>query len=319
MKTKLFIILSLIIVQFSIVYCQSAKGLHTVKVSNLQELQGYFSYKPDADIIISAHRGGMLPGYPENCIESCEKTLSLIPSFFEIDPRFTKDGVMVLMHDADIKRTTNGEGLVSDYTYKELQQFNLKDRDGNVTPYKIPTIVEMFEWGKEKTVFNLDNKDNGPHTWDYYIKQLKEGGEWYPYKNIMLSVRSLKEAMYYWENGVNDRMFCVEISSKEHFDAYDSSPIPWNQIMAYIRLTVDPEQEELYGMLHERGVSIMTSIHPTADRVGKKKDRRIAYLRELVAMPDIIETDYPSEFTELPRTREELSSLREKAVKRIGN
>ncbi len=318
MKAKLFIIISLITVQFSIVYCQSAKGLHTVKVSNLQELHGYFSYKPDADIIISAHRGGMLPGYPENCIESCEKTLSLIPSFFEIDPRLTKDGVMVLMHDADIKRTTNGEGLVSDYTYKELQQFNLKDRDGNVTPYKIPTIVEMFEWGKDKTVFNLDNKDNGPHTWDYYIKQLKEGGEWYPYKNIMLSVRSLKEAMYYWEHGVNDRMFCVEISSKEHFEAYDRSPIPWNQIMAYIRLTVDPEQEDLYGMLHEKGVSIMTSIHPSADKVTKKADRRAAYLRELIAMPDIIETDYPAEFTELPRTREELRNLRKKAVKRIG-
>lgn len=319
MKAKLFFILSLISLQFSIGYCQSVNSLHTVKVNNLQKLQNYFSYKPDADILISAHRGGMLPGYPENCIESCEKTLSFLPSFFEIDPRFTKDGVMVLMHDADIKRTTNGTGLVSDFTYKELQQFNLKDREGNVTPYKIPTIVEMFEWGKDKTIFNLDNKDNGPHTWEYYIKQLKEGGEWYPYKNIILSVRSLKEAMYYWEHGVNDRMFCVEISSKEHFEAYDRSPIPWNQIMAYIRLTVDPEQEELYGMLHKKGVSIMTSIPSTADKVDRKADRRAAYLRELVAMPDIIETDYPSEFVNLPRSRKELRLLQEKSMDRVNN
>lgn len=134
----------------------------------------------------------------------------------------------------------------------------------------------------------------------------------------MLSVRSLEEAMYYWEHGVRDRMFCAEISSMEHFEKYDHSPIPWNQIMAYIRLTVDPELEDLYGMLHERGVSIMTSIHPSADKVSKKSDRRIAYLRELVVMPDIIETDYPSEFTDLPRTREELRMLREKSTKRIG-
>src|SRR5690554_231829 len=185
---------------------------------------------------------------------------------------------MVLMHDADIKRTTNASGLVSEYTHEELQRFNLKDREGNITPYKVPTIQEMFEWGKDKTVFNLDNKDNGPHTWDYYIKQLKEGGEWYPYKNLILSVRSLEEAMYYWEHGVTDRMFCVEISSMEQFEAYDNSPIPWDLIMAYIRLTVDPELEDLYGLLHQRGVSIMTSIHPSADKVARKSDRRIAYL-----------------------------------------
>ncbi|MDD4591360.1 MAG: glycerophosphodiester phosphodiesterase family protein [Parabacteroides sp.] len=318
MKTKLLLIQLFITFQFSMVFCQQIEELHTVSVNSLQELQDYFSYNPEKDVIISAHRGGMLPYFPENCIESCEKTLSLLPSFFEIDPRLTKDGIMVLMHDADIKRTTNGTGLVSDFTYEELQQFNLKDREGNVTQYKIPTIVEMFEWGKDKTVFNLDNKDNGSHTWDYYIKQLKEGGEWYPYKNIMLSVRSIEEAMYYWEHGVNDRMFCVEISSMEHFEKYDRSPIPWRQIMAYIRLTVDPELEDLYGMLHERGVSIMTSIHPSADRVGRESDRRIAYLRELVAMPDIIETDYPSEFAVLPRSRDELRMLREKAAKRIG-
>lgn len=314
-KNRVFI--WLFVLHLSLLHGQNNTNIHTTKIENLEDLQEYFSYKPDADIIISAHRGGMLPGYPENSIESCEKTLTMIPSFFEIDPRLTKDSVMILMHDADIRRTTNGSGPVSDYTYEELRQFSLKDREGNITPYKIPTIVDMFEWGKDKTVFNLDNKDNGPHTWDFYIKQLKKGGEWYPYKNLILSVRSLEEAMYYWERGVNDRMFCVEISSPEHFEAYDRSPIPWNQLMAYIRLTVDPEQEELYQKLHEKGVSIMTSIHPTADRVSSPKDRRAAYLRELMAMPDIIETDYPSEFTDLPRSQEELYHLREKARKRI--
>src|SRR5690554_6564153 len=225
---------------------------------------------------------------------------------------------MVLMHDADIKRTTNGNGLISEYTHEELQRFYLKDREGNITPYKIPTILEMFEWGKDKTVFNLDNKDNGPHTWDYYIQQLNDGGEWHSYKNIILSVRSLKEAMYYWEHGLNDRMFCVEISSLDHFEAYDRSPIPWSHIMAYIRFTVDPQLEELYGKLHEKGVSIMTSIHPTADKVTGEADRRAAYLRELIAMPDIIETDYPSGFDNLPRSRKDLRLLREKSVKRIG-
>lgn len=101
---------------------------HYITVKNSRDLQAYFRYAPDRPIVISGHRGGMLDGYPENCIESFEKTLSYMESFFEIDPRLTKDGIIVLMHDETIDRTTTGKGKVSDYTYAELQQFNLVDR-----------------------------------------------------------------------------------------------------------------------------------------------------------------------------------------------
>ena len=39
----------------------------------------------------------------------------------------------------------------------------------------------------------------------------------------------------------------------------------------------------------------MTSITGSFDKVKNPYDRRVAYLRELIAEPDIIETDYPSE------------------------
>ena len=129
---------------------------HYITVKNSRDLQAYFRYAPDRPIVISGHRGGMLDGYPENCIESFEKTLSYMESFFEIDPRLTKDGIIVLMHDETIDRTTTGKGKVSDYTYAELQQFNLVDRNGNVTAFKIPTLKECLEWSKGKTILNLD-------------------------------------------------------------------------------------------------------------------------------------------------------------------
>ena len=81
---------------------------HYITVKNSRDLQAYFRYAPDRPIVISGHRGGMLDGYPENCIESFEKTLSYMESFFEIDPRLTKDGIIVLMHDETIDRTTTG-------------------------------------------------------------------------------------------------------------------------------------------------------------------------------------------------------------------
>ena len=132
---------------------------HYISIQSSQELHAYFRYAPDRPIVISGHRGGMLSGYPENCIESFEKTLSFTEAFFEIDPRLTKDSVIVLMHDETIDRTTTGKGKVSDYTYAELQKFNLVDRDGNVTAFKIPSLKACLDWSKGKTILNLDIKD----------------------------------------------------------------------------------------------------------------------------------------------------------------
>ena len=266
----------------------------------------------------------MMPGYPENCIESCEKTLSMMPTFFEVDFSFTRDSVMVLMHDLTIDRTTTGKGRVADYTYEELQQFCLVDRDRNVTPYKIPRLKDLLEWGKDKVVFNFDNKyintkgvsdEVRRASLDYYIKQLQPGGDWSMYHNIMLSVRSVEEALYYWEHGIRNVMFCVEISSMEHFRAYDASPIPWKYIMAYIRLAVNPDLQPVYDLLHAEGVMTMTSITGSSDKVKNPYDRRVAYLRELVAEPDIIETDYPSEFIGLPWSRDAIHALQEAAMR----
>ena len=304
--------------------CAQAPRLHTVKITSIEELQAYFTYDPARDVIVSGHRGGMMPGYPENCIESCEKTLSLMPTFFEIDFSFTKDSVMVLMHDLTIDRTTTGKGLVADYTYDELRRLNLVDRDGKVTPYRIPRLKDVLEWGKDKVVFNFDNKyintkgvsdEVRRASLDYYIRQLRPGGEWSMYHNIMLSVRSIEEALYYWNHGIRNVMFCVEISSMEHFRAYEASPIPWKYIMAYIRLAVNPELQQVYDLLHAEGVMTMTSITGSSDKVKNPHDRRVAYMRELLAEPDIIETDCPSEFIGLPWSRDAIHALQDAAIR----
>jgi len=79
-------------------------------------LHEYFSYLGNDVPLISGHRGGTTKGFPENCIAAFENTLRYTPAFFEIDPRLTKDSVIVLMHDPTLERTTNGSGKVSDFT-----------------------------------------------------------------------------------------------------------------------------------------------------------------------------------------------------------
>ena len=290
-----------------------------VDIESFADMQAYFHYSPERDIIISSHRGGMQEGYPENCIASCEKTISQMPTFIELDFSFTKDSVMVLMHDMTIDRTTNGTGYVADYTYEELQQFNLVDRDGNVTEYKIPTLKEVLEWGKGKVAFNFDNKymntkgisqEDKDRAVKYYIRQFSEGGDWAGYHNIFICPRSLDEAMAYWNAGVHDLMFCVEISNEEMYRMWDECPIPWDHIIAASRTAMNPMNAAIYKKLHDNGVMIIVSVTQSDDKIKNDQDRKVAYLRTLVSQPDLIETDYPAQWQSLPVDRATLNSLK---------
>jgi glycerophosphoryl diester phosphodiesterase len=265
----------------------AATDLHTVEINSLQELQAYFRYSPERDIRVSGHRGGMMPGYPENCIASCEKTLSLMPAMFEIDPQLTKDSVLVLMHDATIDRTTTGTGKVSDYTYEELRQFFLKDRQGKVTESKIPTLDEILAWGEGKTVFEFDNKKV---PWEVYSKHLN--GKWKKYHNIALYCRSMEELKYYYERNAN-AIFFYEISSWEKYEEFNNSDIPWNRIVAYVRNTMDPGLQEVYDLIHSHGTMCQIAIAPTTDKVEPMEAKTEAYREQIACNPDIIETDYP--------------------------
>ena len=277
--------LSLMIVQSAF----TQENLHKTVVKNMSELQQFFHYEDDKPVIISGHRGGLLPGYPENSIEAMEKTLTLMPSFFEIDPRFTKDSVIVLMHDDDLARVSDMTGKVSEHTYAEIKNARLKDRQGNLTNYRIPTLVEALDWGKDKTIFNLDNK-NIP--WSVYVEMFKTN----KYPNLILSVRSMKEALYYY-NRLDNVLLCVAIKKKADLDAFKATGISYNRIIAYVGDSVSDNTKDICRFLRHKGVMCFYSFPPTFDKLRTKAQRKNAYIKELLKRPDIIETDYPALFS----------------------
>lgn len=66
-----------------------------------------------------AHRGAS--GYfPENTMLAFMKAVKMGCDGIETDVQMTRDGVLVLIHDESVDRTTNGSGLVKDYSYAEL-------------------------------------------------------------------------------------------------------------------------------------------------------------------------------------------------------
>lgn len=94
---------------------------------------------PDWTVAFIAHRGGIVPGYPENTIAAFRQAIKYGAEVIEIDLRGTKDGEIVIMHDATLNRTTNGKGLVSHYALAELKKL---DAGGGE---RVPTYEEVLQ------------------------------------------------------------------------------------------------------------------------------------------------------------------------------
>ncbi|MCM3339645.1 MULTISPECIES: glycerophosphodiester phosphodiesterase [Paenibacillus] len=70
-------------------------------------------------MFVFAHRGAS--GYaPENTMAAFRKAVDMGCDGIELDIQQTKDGRLVIIHDENVKRTTNGSGYVADCTYEEL-------------------------------------------------------------------------------------------------------------------------------------------------------------------------------------------------------
>lgn len=72
-------------------------------------------------VVVSAHRGGAAYA-PENTMLAMDNAIRLGVDQLETDSQLTADGVLVLIHDDTVDRTTNCTGAVIDMTYAELQQ-----------------------------------------------------------------------------------------------------------------------------------------------------------------------------------------------------
>jgi len=90
---------------------------------------------------------------------------------FECDPRLTKDGVYVIMHDSTVDRTTDGTGKVSDMTLEEIKQ--LRTENG----HQVPTLEEALRFAGEHNMgVYLDLKEPTSEGAELLIKTIEETG-----------------------------------------------------------------------------------------------------------------------------------------------
>ncbi len=92
---------------------------------------------------------------PENTIRSFKKAIELGVDAVELDVRRTKDDIIVVIHDADVGKTTNGEGFVNELTLQEITQFVTEKGD------KIPTLEEALDFLNKKVKILIELKETG--------------------------------------------------------------------------------------------------------------------------------------------------------------
>lgn len=100
---------------------------------------------PRARIVI-AHRGDRVAA-PENTLYALRKAVEMGVDAIEFDVRMTRDGVPVLLHDADLDRTTDATGALSGRTLAELAQVNAgaKFPGGTTEAHRIPRLEEILD------------------------------------------------------------------------------------------------------------------------------------------------------------------------------
>lgn len=89
----------------------------------------------------AAHRGGALL-WPENSLLAFRNALALGADYIELDVHLSRDGAVVVIHDATLDRTTTGRGPVREHTLAELGALRLRDRGGAVTDEPVPTLEQ---------------------------------------------------------------------------------------------------------------------------------------------------------------------------------
>ncbi|MEM6732078.1 MAG: glycerophosphodiester phosphodiesterase family protein, partial [Myxococcota bacterium] len=111
-----------------------------------------------------AHRGGATL-WPENTSLAFENCVALGVDVLELDVHATRDGELVVIHDARVDRTTDGEGRVVDYTLDELREldaaYRFQDASGHYphrgTGVRVPRLAELFERFPDSR-FNIEMK-----------------------------------------------------------------------------------------------------------------------------------------------------------------
>lgn len=134
----------------------TAVGLLTILYITLawraQPVPEHSFFAQQDGVMVIAHQGGEWLR-PSNTLLAFDHAVELGVDVLEMDIHQTADGVIVLMHDATVDRTTNGSGAIKAMTFAEIRELDAGyywTDDDTTYPYRgqgiqVPTLEEVFQ------------------------------------------------------------------------------------------------------------------------------------------------------------------------------
>lgn len=278
--------------------CKPEEKSHQyIKFNTLAELYQFLKWSPENRFpLISAHRGGPMPGFPENCIETFDNATTYNPVIIEFDIAYSKDSVMVIMHDDKLDRTSTGKGPIGNYTYEELKAFNLKDDEGKETTFKIPTLDSVLSWSKGKVLLTIDLKKGVS-----YAKVIEKVRQYKVESNSIIITYTANQAREVHQLAP-ELMISASVQKKAELKRLNSLGIPNNRIVAFVG--VSAPDKELYQYLHNKGITTILGTMGNIDKSAMASPVKNVYYHLVNNGADILSGD------NLPQASEELDKFR---------
>jgi glycerophosphoryl diester phosphodiesterase len=114
------------------------------------------------DIAVTAHRGSSLKA-PENTISALEQAIADGADYAEIDVQATADGVVILMHDADLMRVASIDRKIAEIHYDDLSKIDIGSWfSKDFSTERIATLEEAIQFCKGRIKLNIELKYNWP-------------------------------------------------------------------------------------------------------------------------------------------------------------
>ena len=259
---------------------QVAAPVESASKLSLGPLPEFFDcVRESGGVLIASHRAGPAPGYPENALETLDYATSQGMLIHEIDVAESRDGVLFLMHDRSLGRTTTGDGAVADTDWETIQTLNLKDNSGAITSFTPPNLSDVLLWAKQSgALVELDKKPTT--SFRNIISMVRAAGA---EDHVVLITYNDQQAIEV-ANLAPDLMMTAGVNSREHQEELEAAGVNFDNVVAWMG-TRNPNPRA-FAAVGGRGVE---TAFGTLGRPGERLDDQYIADGDLSEFQDLVD------------------------------
>lgn len=286
MKRVLFFAIIIIIVAISW-FLRGTIFQSIQKVPSISELRG-------KDITVIAHRGASAYA-PENTMVAFKKAMEMGAEIIELDVHLSKDKELIVIHDESLERTTNGNGLVRDFTLEELQKLDAGTWYGDdFANEALPTLEEVLKMVNGQCTLLIEIKGAKDYFYDGLSEKLMDLIQQYEAQNWCI-VQSFEPLYLEVIHGMdsNIELQYLIFTDFSPFNMYLGTSVTMGDYQQSIYAAINPFYKSLtqgkIESIHQAGFKTFTYT------VNEEED-----MKKLIALGvDGIITDYPDKLISL--------------------